>query len=59
MSAIVVKIMDGKKELTFTCNARHNDGTLIDFDNPEERQRFDEAYISGLESVGWKVERGF
>lgn len=48
--------MDGKKELVFQINARHRDGTLIDFDNQEHRQKFNKAYISGIESVGYKCE---
>ena len=51
-----IKIMDGKKELTFQVNGRHKDGSLIDFDDPKDRQRFKEAYIRGVQSVGYRCE---
>ena len=51
-----IKVMDGKKELTFQVNGRHKDGTLIDFDNPDHYKRFVEAQIRGMESIGYKYE---
>lgn len=51
-----IKIMDGKKELTFQINSRWQDGTPIDFDNADHTKQFKETIIRGIESVGYKYE---
>jgi len=48
---IIVK--DGKKDLVFYANSRHYDGTRIELDDPEHRQRFDDACLRGYQSA-WR-----
>ena len=48
-----IKIMDGKKELVFRVNSCHKDGTPLDFNNPEHRQRFNNSCVEGIQSLGY------
>ena len=53
-----IRIMDGKKELIFQVSARRQDGTLIDFDNPEHVHQLNDTYIKGMQSLGYYYEPG-
>ena len=51
-----IRIMDGKRELVYQVNSRHQDGTQIDFGSLDHIKQVNDAYIRGLESIGYKHE---
>ena len=54
----MIKVKDGKREYVFYATSHHYDGSLIDFDNPEHKQRFNDAYVKGIEANGYVCQRG-